>query len=114
MERHSNEAGRFLFHVVVTEEAKRFSLIFPKGSRHLRGWVVLAEKIRSLGIIPSLKVKELVSSVEVKSIPKEGIAIRSFVEVVRKDLRVVGDVVRFQLEEGEVSCRDEKLRKCLW
>ena len=53
------------------------------------------------------------SSVEVKSIPKEGIAVGSFAVVVRKDLRVVGDVVQFQLEEGEVSCTEEKLRKCL-
>ena len=29
LKRRSNEARRFLFCVVVTEEAKRFSLIFP-------------------------------------------------------------------------------------
>ena len=113
LERHSNEAGRFLFCAVVTEEVNRFSLIFLEGRGHLGGWVVLDEKLHYLGIIPFSEVKELGSSVEVKSIPKEGIAVGSFAVVVRKDLRVVGDVVRFQLEEGEVSCREEKLRKCL-
>ena len=48
-----------------------------------------------------------------KSILKEGIVVGSFAEVVRKDLRMIGDVVRFQLEEGEVSYREEKLRRCL-
>ncbi|RVW72935.1 Phosphoglucomutase, chloroplastic [Vitis vinifera] len=92
LERHSNEAGR-------------------EGSSW--GWVVLDEKLHYLGIIPFSEIKELGSSVEVKSIPKEGIAVGSFAVVVRKDLRVVGDVVQFQLEEGEVSCTEEKLRKCL-
>ena len=95
LERRSNEAGRFLFYVVVTEEVKRFSLIFPEGRGRLGGWVVLAKKLRSLGIIPFSEVKELGSSVEVKSIPKEGIAVGSSAEVVKKDLRVVGDVVQF-------------------
>ena len=113
LERYLNEAGRFLFCAVVTEEVKRFSLIFLEGRGHLGGWVVLDEKLHYLGIIPFSEIKELGSSVEVKSIPKEGIAVGSFAVVVRKDLRVVGDVVRFQLEEGEVSCREEKLRKCL-
>ena len=54
----------------MTEEAKRFSLIFPEGRGHLGEWVVLAEKLRSLGIIPSSEVKDLGSSIEVKSIPK--------------------------------------------
>ena len=50
-----------------------------------------------LGIIPFSEVKELGSSIEVKCTPKEGIVVGSFVEVVRKDLRVVGDVIRCQL-----------------
>ena len=95
LERCSNEVGRFLFCIFVTEEAKRFSLIFPEGRGHLGGWVVLVEKLRSLGVIPSSEVKELGSSVEVKTIPKERIAVESLVEAVRKDLRVVEDVVRF-------------------
>ena len=55
------------------------------------GWVVLAEKLRSLGIIPSSEVKDLGSSIEVKSLLKELL----LGSLVRKDLRVVGDVVRF-------------------
>ena len=35
LERHSNEAGRFLFCAVVTEEVNRFSLIFLEGRGHL-------------------------------------------------------------------------------
>ena len=92
---------------------KGFHWSSQKGNSHLRGWVVLVDKLHSLGIIPSLKVKGLVSSVEMKSILKEGIVVGSFEKVVKKDLRMIGDVVRFQLEEGEVSCGEEKLRRCL-
>ena len=97
MERRSNEEGRFLLCVVMTKEVKRFLLIFLERTGHLGGWVVLAKKLRSLGIIPFSEDKELGSSIEVKCTPKEGIVVGSFVEVVRKDLRVVGDVVRFRL-----------------
>ncbi|RVW61929.1 hypothetical protein CK203_064914 [Vitis vinifera] len=77
------------WHKYWEEGGRKFKL---EREGHLGGWVVLVEKLRSLGVIPSSEVKELGSSVEVKTIPKERIAVESLVEAVRKDLRVVEDV----------------------
>ena len=106
----SNGAGRFLFCLVITEEAKRFLLIFPQGRGHLGGWPVLMKKLHFLGIVPSSKVRGVVPPVGVRSSPKEGTAFGSFAEAVRKDPGVVGEVVWLQLGEGEMKCREEKLR----
>lgn len=50
---------------------------------------------------------------EVRSSLKEGTVVGSFVEAVRKVPDVVGEVMWLQLGEGEVRCREEKLRQCL-
>ena len=112
MERRSNGAGRFLFCLVLTKEVKRFSLIFLERRSHLGGWSIMAEKLCSLGIVPSSEIKGAISPVEVKSLQTEGTVVWSFAEVVRKDPGVVREVAQLQLE-GEVKCREEKLRQCL-
>ena len=35
---------------MVTTESKKFSLVFQKGKGNHRGWFILAEKLRSLGV----------------------------------------------------------------
>lgn len=48
LERHVNEAGKFVLCSVIDLEAKRFCLVFPEGKGFIGGWATLAEKLRSL------------------------------------------------------------------
>ncbi|RVX21574.1 hypothetical protein CK203_002339 [Vitis vinifera] len=50
LELRANGAGRYILCSVRDLEAKRFSLVFPEGRGLIGGWVLLAEKLRSLGI----------------------------------------------------------------
>ena len=50
LELRANEAGRYIICSVRDMEAKRFSLVFPEGRGLIGGWVLLAEKLCSLGI----------------------------------------------------------------
>ena len=72
----------------------------------------MEEKLCSLGIVPCSEIKGAISPVEVKSLQTKGTVVWSFAEVVRKDPGVVREVAQLQLE-GEVKCREEKLRQCL-
>ena len=47
-----NTTGCFLLCSVRSTEGRRFSLVFPEGSGMVGGWVLLANKLRSLGIVP--------------------------------------------------------------
>ena len=113
LECRSNGAGRFLFCSVVTEEAKRFLLIFPKERGFQRGWSMLVKKLRVLGVLPLAEYRGVFSPAEARSILKEGTVRGSFVEVVRKEPGGVGEVVWLQLRESEVKSREEQLRRCL-
>ena len=45
-----NPAGNFLYCSVRTAEGRCFSLVFPEGKGLIRGWLLLASKLRSLGV----------------------------------------------------------------
>ena len=66
----------------------------------------MAEKLCSLGVIPSVEIRGMVTLSKARSIQKEGPVSRSFAEVVRKDLGVVGDAVCLQPGESEVKSRE--------
>ena len=51
LERCSNKAGRFILCSVRDVEAKRFCFVFSEGRGILGGWVKLAEKLCSLGVV---------------------------------------------------------------
>ena len=51
LERRLNEAGRFILCSVRDVEAKRFCFVFSEGRGILGGWVKLAEKLCSLGVV---------------------------------------------------------------
>ena len=52
LECQENGAGRFIFCKVVMAETKSFSLVFPEGEGIHGGWFILAENLRSLGVVP--------------------------------------------------------------
>ncbi|RVW31228.1 hypothetical protein CK203_082860 [Vitis vinifera] len=57
LERHTNEAERFILCFVHDVEQKRFCLVFLEGRGILGGWVKLVEKLCSLGVITLFEVK---------------------------------------------------------
>lgn len=87
-----NGAGRFLFCFVVAEEEKRFLLVFPKGTGFHGGWLVLVEKLRSLGVAPSSEVRRVGSPAKVRSISRET-TLGSFADVIRKAHGVASETV---------------------
>ena len=52
-----NRARRFLFCKVVMAKSKSFSLVFLEGKGNNGGWFILAEKLRSLGVVPFFRGK---------------------------------------------------------
>ena len=66
----------------------------------------MAEKLCSLGVIPSVEIRGMVTLSKARSIQKEGPVSGSFAEVVSKDLGVVGDAVCLQPGECEVKSRE--------
>ena len=66
----------------------------------------MAEKLRSLGVIPLVEIRGVVTLSKARSIQKEGPISGSFAEVVRKDLGVEGYAVCLQPGESEVKSRE--------
>ena len=50
VERRSNKAGNFLYCSVCDAGWKRFGICIPEGKGLVRGWKIMAEKLRSLGV----------------------------------------------------------------
>ena len=50
VERRSNKAGNFLYCSVRDAGWKRFGICIPEGKGLVRGWKIMAEKLRSLGV----------------------------------------------------------------
>ena len=69
LEHWLNGAERYLFCSVVIEEVKRF--LFEEKGFH-GGWVVLAEKLRSLGVILSVEIRGIVSPIKARRTQNEG------------------------------------------
>lgn len=57
-ELRNNRASRFLFCSMWYVEEKRFSLVFPEGRGFLRGWKILSNKLRSLGVSLAIRREE--------------------------------------------------------
>ena len=56
LERRSNNAGNFLYCSVRDAGWKRFGICIPEGRGLVRGWKIMAEKLRSLGVGPKILV----------------------------------------------------------
>ena len=118
LERHTNEAERFILCFVHDVEQKRFCLVFLEGRGILGGWVKLVEKLCSLGVITLFEVKVGCSPVGNKEsrngndqgeVEEE----RSFVKVVKAKVRRLGDAVWLQLGGRDLRSRDEQLGRYL-
>ena len=71
------------------------------------------EKLRSLGVVPSIEAKSVVFPAKMWNGPREVPVFVLFADTLRKDVGVTRDVVWIQFGENEVHDRDEYLRWCL-
>ncbi|RVW35319.1 hypothetical protein CK203_098703 [Vitis vinifera] len=85
LECRENGARRFLFCKVVTIESKGFSLVLAEGKGNHGGWLILAEKLRSLRVVPIFEEKKVESSVENGGSGKVESGSMSYVNAVRKN-----------------------------
>ncbi|RVX08206.1 hypothetical protein CK203_017772 [Vitis vinifera] len=111
LERRTNEAGRFILCSVRDLEAKRFCLIFPEGKRLSRGWNILAEKLREVGVAPFRGVKDPLS-LEVLKKEKEPDQ-RTYADVAKLRLGRLGDKVWLEAGRRVKPSRLEQLGRCL-
>lgn len=63
MDYRSSGAGRFIQVSAVAVEGKRFNLIFLEGKGFVRGWFVIASKLRALGVRLQRKSKDIETKV---------------------------------------------------
>ena len=119
LERYANEAGRYILCFVHDLEEKRFSLVFPEVRGILGGWVLLGDKLRSLGIVTPIEDKVGFGTACVKEGRRDEVQVeekekkQSFVEVAKAKARRIGDVVWLQLGGRVLRSRDEQLGRCL-
>ena len=115
LEHRANEACRFLLCSMVDSKAKKYCLVFPEGKGILGGWVLLAEKLRSLGVSTRDEPREVFvfSRTESKVGASEGKVKNSYVNAVKTRVRRLGEVVWLQLEEKDVLSGRELLDRCL-
>ena len=102
---------------MLTAKSKSFSLVFPEGKGNHGSWFILAEKLRSLRVVPFSEEK-VDPQVEIGGSPKaeskkNGSGRISYVSVVRKNECLAEETIWLQIGEGVVQGKEEKLRKCL-
>lgn len=117
LERHVNEAGRFVLCSVIDLEAKRFCVVFLKGKGLIGGWAMLAKKLCSLGVITLAEIKAAYAPVEdegEKSNGSKGASeTRAFVDVAKVKAGMVGDAFWIQLGGRELCNKEGQLGRCL-
>ena len=119
LERRANEAGKFIICSVRDLEAKRFSLVFSEGRGILGGWVLLADKLRYLGVALHSKDNVGLGIVGAKEGKRDEAQAeeeeknQSFVEVAKAKVGRRGDAVWLQLGGRALRSREEQLGRCL-
>ena len=115
LEIRENKAGRYILCSVVDLESKRFCLVFPEGKSVLGGWVLLAEKLRFLGVGSREESKGTAAFYGTGCSDGEYVrkAKKSYVEAVKTRGKKFGEAVWLQLGEEEVSNERKFLGRCL-
>ena len=115
LERRSSEARRFIICSVRDVEAKRLCLVFPEGRGILRGWVKLAEKQRSIGVVTPDEAKRDygLGGVRANKNGEEQAKVederKTFVEVAKAKAGRLGDSVWLQLRGSNLRSKEEQL-----
>ena len=111
LEKKENGVGNYMLCSVMDLEAKKLCLVFPEGRGLIKGWVLLAEELRFLGVIFTLEgknttLKGLVVGVE----KKKGVKPREkgdFVKVVKKNEGRRGDALWLEIGGRDWNSREE-------
>ena len=115
LESRANEAGRFLLCSVVDSESKRYCLVFLEGKGILGLWVLLAEKLRFLGVLTWDEPRGTTAFYGTGRTDgeSEGKAKKSYVDVVKTGAKKLGEAVWLQLGEKDILSERELLDRCL-
>ena len=117
LECRSNDAGRYLLCSVRDLEAKRFCLVFPEGKGLVRGWFLLAQKLRALGISnPAMSKGDLGTSNSIKDgyrVKGKEKGKRVCPEAVRKETGELKEALWVHVGERDLLSREEQLSRCL-
>ena len=117
LEKKTNGARNYILCSVLDLEAKKLCLVFPEGQGVKKGWFLLAEKLRVLGVTlsseeknPTLKGLEV--GVEKKKGLKQGER-GDFVKIEKKNEGRRGDALWMEIGGRGWNSREEQLNRCL-
>ena len=115
LESRANEAGRFLLCSVVDPESKRYCLVFPEGKGVLGGWVLLAEKLRFLGVLSRDEPRGTTAFYGTGNTNGEieGKAKKSYVDVAKTRVKKLGEAMWLQLGEKDIPSKRKLMDQCL-
>ena len=116
LERRSNKAGNFLYCSVRDAGWKRFNICIPEGKGLMRGWKIMAEKLRSLGVGHKTVGTHNSNVREETEIPEKRLMDlpKSFAKAVAgTGIRTTEEVVRVSVRKNETMERLGQLESCL-
>ena len=116
LERRSNMAGNFLYCSVRDAGWKRFGICIPEGRGLVRGWKIMAEKLRSLGVGLKRLERQKTNVREEIKVPEKSImeTPKSFTKAVTgTGFGITEEVVRVRVEKNETVERLGQLESCL-
>ena len=116
LERCSNKAGNYLYCSVRDAGWKRFGICISEGRGLVRGWKIMAEKLRSLGVgLKRLeRQKTIVREVIMAPVTSMMDTQKSFEEAVTgTGSGITEEVIRVKVEKHEIVERMEQLESCL-
>ena len=114
IERRSNKAGDFLLCSVRDLGRKSFGICIPEGKGLVRGWKIMAEKLRSLGVGTKRLERQKTNDCEERKAQVIMDNPKSFARVVvGKGFELTEEMVRVRVGKNEIAERLGQLESCL-
>ena len=114
MERRSNKAGDFLLCSVRDLGRKSFGICIPEGRGLVRGWKIMAEKLRTLGVETKRLERQKTNDCEERKAPVIMDNPKSFARVVAgTGFGLTEELVRVRVGKNETAERLGQLESCL-
>ena len=114
IERRSNKAGDFLLCSVRDLGRKSFGICIPEGKGLVRGWKIMAEKLRSLGVGTKRLERQKTNDCEERKAPVIMDNPKSFARVVAgTGFGLTWEMVRVRVGKNETAERLGQLESCL-
>ena len=117
LEKKTNGARNYILCSVLDLEAKKLCLVFPEGRGLKKGWFLLAEKLRFLGVTLSSEEKNsTLKGLGVGVLKKKGLKLGEkgdFVKIAKKNEGRRGDALWMEIGGCTWNSREEQLNRCL-